>query len=183
MKNNIKMAGMRSVFDQRTHYSFLAPATGEEPMKHNFQFTALQSRAFSDYFKMTPSRLASIGAYIFKANESPCYPCRVSVLALSYEHHAADGPYRSSGPIFIRENSRTATPAENEVPTMLRHRLLSVRGYNTASLMIEADTVAGTELESTLLRQFENRTVDYIHIHNAGPGCFNCAVTRAGICN
>ena len=67
----------------------------------------------------------------------------------------------------------------NEVPEMLRHRLLSVRAYNSGKLMIGAEVVQGKELESAIDRQFQNRDVEYIHIHNANPGCFNCSVYRA----
>ena len=118
----------------------------------------------------------------------PGYPCRVSlsdakigerVLALSFCHHNVNSPYRASGPIFVREKAQMAKLDINEVPEMLRHRLLSVRAYNSGKLMIGAEVVQGKELESVIDRQFQNRDVEYIHIHNANPGCFNCSVHRA----
>lgn len=156
-------------------------------MHSDFIISGLDYDLFSKYFEMTESELKSIGAYIFLSDECPCYPCRVSledaevgdrVLAIAYDHHSANSPYSSSGPVFIRKNTQVATLEKNTIPVMLRHRLLSIRGYNDAALMIEADTIAGKDLESVLYSQFANKSVEYIHIHNASPGCFNCSVNR-----
>jgi hypothetical protein len=120
-------------------------------------------------------------------DSEPGFPCRVSltdarvgerVLALTFEHHAVDSPYRSSGPIFVREHASTVEPAKNEIPTMLRHRLLSIRAYDSAHMMIDAQVNQGDELERVIENQFKNSAVEYIHIHNANPGCFDCAVYR-----
>lgn len=157
-------------------------------MNINFQFQSLDRDLFASYFQMSGSQLKSIGAYVFESDECPCYPCRVSladakvgenVLAINFEHLAVDSPYRSSGPIFVRENSQTRKMEQNEIPVMLKHRLLSVRGYSENNLMIKADTVAGEELENIISGQFSDELVQYIHVHNAGPGCFNCSITRA----
>jgi hypothetical protein len=45
--------------------------------------------------------------------------------------------------------------------------------------MIRAKTVPGTELVYAIIEHFDDLCIDYKHIHNASPGCFNCAVTRA----
>ncbi len=157
-------------------------------MNADFQITPLSSKLFSFYFKMNTEELRDIGAYLFQSDEFPCYPCRVSltdakvgesVLALGYEHHAVQSPYRSSGPIFVRANAVEAKLAANEIPEMLTHRLLSVRGYSDKGLMVAAETKHGSDLESVLRQQFQMDSVDYIHIHNAGPGCFNCVARRA----
>ena len=157
-------------------------------MNTESNITALDHNLFRKYFDMSTAELESIGAYLFVADENPCYPCRVSlqdaevgetVLAIQYEHHPVQSPYRSAGPIFVRKGAKTAEFGVNEIPKMLRHRLLSVRGYSSKALMVEGDTVEGEELESVLEKQFKNSAVEYIHIHNAGPGCFNCAVKKA----
>jgi len=120
---------------------------------------ALDHNLFAKYFAMSSAELESCGAYLFVADKNPFYPCRVSlqdakigetVLAIRYEHHPVKGPYGSTGPIFIRKGVKTVRPETNEVPAMLRHRLLSVRGYNSESLMIEGDAVAGEELETVV---------------------------------
>ena len=118
----------------------------------------------------------------------PGYPCRISlqdapvgeeVFLLTHEHHTTKSPYRASGPIFIRKNASSAHLGPNQIPKMLVHRLLSLRSYNSEGMMLDASTVAGTELRSVILDIFKNSQVSYIHIHNAGPGCYNCTVERA----
>ena len=156
-------------------------------MTISFQIEALTAKQFSCYFSMSERDLAAASAYVFCSDQRPCYPCRVSltdaevgenVLALSYRHLAVSGPYDAAGPIFVRENAVQARLEVNEVPEMLRHRLLSVRGYSKENLMIDAETIAGQSVERMLTRQFGNQQIEYIQLHNAGPGCFNCTVKR-----
>ena len=183
----MKKAGNRSVSDFCSAIVCLSLKISCKAMSPDFVINALESESFSKYFEMSNAELNSIGAYLFTADKCPCYPCRVSledakvgetVLAITYEHHSVAGAYRSCGPIFVRKKAASALTNKNSIPDMLVHRTLSVRGYNNESLMIEADIIAGKDLEATLASQFLNDSVDYIHIHNAGPGCFNCSVTR-----
>jgi hypothetical protein len=67
----------------------------------------------------------------------------------------------------------------DEIPVMFAHRQLSVRAYDEAAMMVGAKVVAGCDLEATIRHLFANEIVCYLHIHNAGPGCFNCSVVRA----
>ena len=65
------------------------------------------------------------------------------------------------------------------MPLLLRHRLLSVRGYDGAGMMVAAEVTPGTELEPVLHRMLTEEAVAYLHVHNAKPGCFACRVDRA----
>jgi hypothetical protein len=154
----------------------------------NFQIKALAKHEFDGLIQLNDQELASQSAQWILVDACPGYPCRVSltdakvgerVLALSYLHHDVVSPYRASGPIFVAEHAITAKLAINEIPQMLRHRLVSVRAYNAAAIMVEAEVVAGVELELAIVRLFQQSDVEYIHIHNAKPGCFNCSVHRA----
>ena len=116
------------------------------------------------------------------------YPCRVSlidaepgetVLLVSFTHHDVTSSYRASGPIFVRANAQTAKPAINEIPEMLRFRLLSIRAYDEEAMMVGSDVVNGSELEEHISRFFADPRIKYLHLHNARPGCFNCRVERA----
>lgn len=118
----------------------------------------------------------------------PGFPCRVSlmdapisesVILTSFRHHDVVSPYQSAGPIFVRENAQTAEPKVNEIPVMFNHRLLSVRAYDDAAMMKNARVVEGKALEETIRDFFTSESISYLHIHNAGPGCFNCVVRRA----
>jgi hypothetical protein len=46
-------------------------------------------------------------------------------------------------------------------------------------MMIDADVVDGQHLEALIERLFDNESADYLHIHNARPGCYAALVTRA----
>lgn len=157
-------------------------------MSTSFRFVALPYARFAHYFDQSDAELAAIGARRVVVDENPGYPCRVSladaevgetVLALSFTHHDVTSPYRASGPIFVRRDVPTAAPAIGEIPRMLRHRLLSIRGYDAAAMLIAADVVNGTDLEAAIERVFGDERVRYLHVHNVRPGCYNCRVERA----
>jgi Protein of unknown function (DUF1203) len=157
-------------------------------MNSSFQLIALDSEQFAPLFKQSDEELAAIGARRMVVDEEPGFPCRVSlvdgevgetVILLNFPHHNVSSPYRASGPIFVRGSARTAKPAVGEIPIMFRHRLLSIRGYDAAAIMVAAEVVQGSKLEEVIERLFSNDSVKYLHVHNAGPGCYNCRVVRA----
>jgi len=149
---------------------------------------ALTSDQFGRYFDMTEDALHAMNARIMVVDAHPGFPCRVSltdaaigetVLLISIAHQEAASPYRASGPVFVRQGAVTAAPAVNEIPLMFRHRLLSLRAYDPANMMVGATVVPGTELERAIRELFAQERVSYLHIHNAAPGCYNCSVVRA----
>ena len=157
-------------------------------MNTSFRLIALPSEQFATLFSHSDAELEVMGARRMIADEKPGFPCRVSladaevgetVLLVPFIHHDVSSPYRASGPIFVRSGARTASPAADEIPTMLRHRLLSIRGYDAAAMLVAAEVVKGSEIEDTIWRSFANGKASYLHVHNAGPGCYNCRVVRA----
>lgn len=157
-------------------------------MTSDFQFIGLPVENFTHLFSMSDAELESQGARRVTVDEHPGYPCRVSlmdapvgerVILTHFQHHDANSPYQSSGPIFVRETAQTAKPKVNEIPVMFHHRLLSVRAYDESAMMKGARVVEGRALEDTIRDFFEKTTISYLHIHNAAPGCFNCLVQRA----
>jgi len=64
------------------------------------------------------------------------------------------------------------------VPEPLAIRLLSVRAFDAAGMMTDADVVEGRELEPLIARFFADPAVDYLHVHNAKRGCFAARVDR-----
>ena len=157
-------------------------------MQTQFIIKALNQHIFADIMKLTQKELAKHNAKWIKADSKPGYPCRVSlaeaeigerVLAIPFNHHDVDSPYRASGPIFVRENAKTAAIKPNQIPEILKHRLLSLRGYNNQAMMCDAAIFQGeASLIQGIQNLFENPEIEYIHIHNANPGCFNCSVER-----
>jgi hypothetical protein len=61
---------------------------------------------------------------------------------------------------------------------LLRERLLSLRAYDGGAMMIAAECGHGRDLEETIDTLFADERVRYLHVHNARPGCFVCAVER-----
>ena len=153
----------------------------------DFQILALDVGQFRHLFGLDQAALAKLGVQRIVADSRPGYPCRVSlqdaaigekVLLMNYEHQSRPGPYRSGHAIFVREWATQATPDRNEIPEVLQHRLLAVRAFDTAGMMIDADVVDGSDLGALICRMFESRSVDYLHIHNAKPGCYAATVRR-----
>lgn len=62
---------------------------------------------------------------------------------------------------------------------MLRLRLLSVRAFDAAGMLIDADVVEGAQLETLIRRMLGCTVAEYLHVHNAKLGCYSAAVTRA----
>lgn len=156
-------------------------------MSSNFQVQPIHPGQFNHLFSWDDAALAKIGAERQTVTSKPGFPCRISlkdaevgeeVLLLPYDHHQTDSPYQAKGPIFIRKNVPAADLKINEIPLMLDHRLLSLRGYNKAGMMLAAKVGAGQNTKEGIQDLFSNKEVAYIHIHNAGPGCFNCQVIR-----
>jgi hypothetical protein len=161
---------------------------GEWVMSTDFQFVALPSEQFTHLFSLNEAELASVDAKRMTVDAYPGFPCRVSlmdaavgerVILTHFQHHGANSPYRSTGPIFLREKAQTAKPAVNKIPGMFNDRLLSVRAYGETAMMKGARVVEGRALEETIRNFFADETVSYLQIHNAAPGCFNCTVQRA----
>jgi hypothetical protein len=157
-------------------------------MKQNFKIIPLKSAEFSPLFHMSDADLRNIGAVRMVADKKPGFPCRVSledaeigedVILLPYQHHQVQSPYQAVGPIFVRKCANTTSLEINDIPLMLTTRMLSVRAYNNAAMMVEAVVTEGRNLKETVERLFENQDTSYLHIHNAKPGCYNCRVERA----
>lgn len=154
----------------------------------SFQIHALPRDTFAPLFALPDDALRTRDIRRVVADGRPVYPCRVSLqdategehlLLLPHAHHVVDTPYRASGPVYVREAAIQATPDIDEVPALLRTRLLSLRAYDARGMMVWADVRPGTELEAGLDELFALERTDYIHLHYAKPGCYACRVVRA----
>jgi hypothetical protein len=153
----------------------------------NFLISGLPMEPFFNLFKLSDEQLKTHNARRCIADSKPGFPCRVSlvdaepgetVLLLPYAHHDVNGPYHSSGPIFVRENAKTTRLRVNELPEVVKSRLMSVRAYSKDSLMLASAVVEGSNLAAQISEFFADDSVDYLHLHNAKPGCFSCRVDR-----
>lgn len=114
------------------------------------------------------------------------YPCRrcltdghmnQQMLLLSYDPFLGNSPYSGPGPIFVHQDS--CAPYQGDtVPEQQRRRLLSVRAYDHSHMMVAAEVVEGSDLEGAAGRMLSEAEAEYLHVHNAKPGCFAVRVER-----
>ncbi len=67
------------------------------------------------------------------------------------------------------------------LPPYLTLRPLSVRAYDDAGEMVDAEVIAGTEAEPLIRRLLAQDGVAFLHIHFARRGCYACRVDRAPV--
>lgn len=153
-----------------------------------FQITALDPAPFQPLFAMDDAALAARGARRVTATASPGFPCRVSLadaepgetlVLVNHAHLVGPTPYAATHAIYVRAAATRACPAPGEIPEVLRRRLLSIRAYDTDSLMVAAEVIDGAELAPLLAALFARPDVAFVHLHNAKPGCFAAAAFRA----
>ena len=153
-----------------------------------FQISALPAQQFSHLYGQSDDALRAMGIEPMIADAPFGFPCRVSLvdaqpgqrlLLMNYEHQAAETPFRSRHAIFVADGASEAHPAAGEIPDQLRRRLLSIRAFNAAGMMLDADVVEGAEAEGLITRLFDNPWAAYLHIHFARRGCFGALVERA----
>ncbi len=156
-------------------------------MSNHFQIEGLAIKPFKALMSMCREALKQRGAYWLVVDACPGYPCRVSlqdaavgerVLVCHHRHHDVPTAYQASGPIFVREHAVTSTWEVDEIPPVLPHRQLSLRGYGVNHLMLAAAVVDGLQVTEAIKLMLVDQAINYIHIHNAAPGCFSCVVRR-----
>lgn len=155
-----------------------------------FVIRGLPPEPFRPLFALDDGALAARNIRRVVADADRGFPCRVTLqdarqgetlLLLPYLHHDVAGPYRASGPIYVREAALTASAAEfrDALPPSFPRRLLSLRAYDADGLMRDADVVEGVDALSHLQRLLDLPRVAYLHVHNARPGCYACRVDPA----
>lgn len=154
----------------------------------NFQISALPETEFAHLFALADRDLAEHQACRHVVTAKPGTPCRVSmadaevgetVILLNYMHQPWQSPYQARHAIFVREHVRQAVIAVNEVPEVIRSRLISVRMFDGNHMMVDAEVVPGDRVATVISTAFDRPEIAYIHLHNAKPGCFAASVRRA----
>jgi hypothetical protein len=152
-----------------------------------FRYVGLEIGQFRSLFALSDPELLARGICRVIADARPGFPCRVSLedaapgeslLLLPFEHQPADSPYRSSGPIFVRETATTAYDS-TALPPVFAGRVLSVRAYDHGDMMVDADIIEGAEAETLFARMLAREDTAYLHVHNAKRGCYSARVERA----
>ena len=154
-----------------------------------YRLSGLDPTPFRPLFALDDAGLAAAGAQRVVADSDFGYPCRASLadaaegetlILLSHAHLTADGsPYRASGPIFVRETAETAAELVDTLPPYLTRRMLSLRAYDAAGIMVDADVVAGEAADGLIARLLARDDVAMIHAHFARRGCYAARIARA----
>jgi hypothetical protein len=154
----------------------------------DFRIKGLSPEPFRPLFGLPDAELAARGIVRRHVDSSPGYPDRVelrdaepgeSVLLLNYEHQPAASPYRSRHAIYVLENAGEAFDRVNEVPPVMRPRMLALRGFDDRDMIVDADLVDGRSVESLIERLLGDKRVAYIHAHYAKFGCYSARIERA----
>ncbi|MCB1560635.1 MAG: DUF1203 domain-containing protein [Xanthomonadales bacterium] len=154
----------------------------------SFQLSGIAHEPYADLFQLSDHELAKQHARRVIADAGIGFPCRISLsdasagdelLLLPYEHLPTQSPYRAAGPIFVRRGATRCVLPMDTVPPYVSRRLMSLRAYDGDDLMQSGDVVAGDDVAATLARIFEDHRIAYVHLHNAGRGCFSCTARRA----
>lgn len=153
-----------------------------------FQISALPSDNFRRLYGRSDDELDAAGIVVRVADAKPGYPCRVTlrdaepgerVLLLNYEHQSAATPFQSRHAIFVIDGAEDVPVARGEVPEQLRSRLLSVRAFSEAGMIVDADVVEGGKAADAFVRLLANPEAAYLHVHFAKYGCYAARVDRA----
>ncbi len=152
-----------------------------------FRITGLDPAPFSHLYGLSDADLAAHGAKRYVVDESPGFPDRIEMrdaaigehmILVNHTYQPANSPYRGTHAIFVREGARDRYDAIDEVPDVLARRLLSVRAFDAAHMMIDADVVEGQALKPLIARMFADERVAYLHAHNARQGCYAGLIER-----
>ena len=153
-----------------------------------FRIKGLSPEPFRHLYGLSDEELATEGVKRYVADNKPGFPDRVEMrdgepgeifLLINHVCQPANTPYRATHAIFVREGAEQTFDQIDEVPEVMRVRLMSLRAYDEEDMMVDADVVDGMELESVIERFFSNPQVAYIHAHNAKRGCFSGQIDRA----
>ena len=153
----------------------------------SYVISGLPLADFQPLFGLSEAELAARNILRMTVTAKPGFPCRITlddaepgetVLLLNHEHQRAATPYRAAHAIFVREAAAETREVRDSVPDSLATRLLSVRAFDAAGMMTDADVVEGADLEPLIARMFEDKAVAYLQAHNARRGCYAARIER-----
>ena len=155
-----------------------------------YAIAGLPVEQFRPLFGLPEEELAKRHIVRMTAETPVGYPCRIlledaapgdTLLLLNHEYQSAETPYRGRHAIFVNEAATAPRHFVDEMPPVLTVRkAISLRAFDAAGMMIDADVVPGAEVEALALKLLENPEAAYLHAHFAGRGCFAARIDRYG---
>ena len=127
----------------------------------SFRVSGISAEVLNEFRQLSDDELQQRNVFRYIADRKPGYPCRVSLvdaeigeslLLLNFGHLMSSTPYRSVGPIFVRESARETYVRVDEIPEVLRARgrLLSVRAYDRNDMLAGAAVIGAAEIDQSI---------------------------------
>ena len=154
----------------------------------NFRVTGLAPDGFAQLYALSDEELKRRGVVRYVVDEVPGFPDRIemregkigeTMLLINHASQPAATPYRATHAIFVREGATARYDAVNQIPEVMRTRLLSLRAFDEAGMMLDADVAQGIDVEPLIARLLSDPSVAHIHAHNAKRGCYSGRIERA----
>ncbi|MDB5676333.1 MAG: hypothetical protein JWM65_3315 [Sphingomonas bacterium] len=153
-----------------------------------FVIRGLDPAPFAPLFALDDEALAALEARRVVATSKPGFPCRVSLedaepgetlILANFEHLPVASPFRSRHAVYVRAAAGDPAEYRDTLPAQFRTRMLSLRAFDEAGMMVDADLADGREAETMIERMLADPAVAYLHAHFAKPGCFAARIDRA----
>lgn len=155
----------------------------------DYVIEGLDPAPFAPLFGLGDADLAARGAVRVIADETPGYPCRVSLedatpgtalLLINHVSRPAEGPYRTAHAIFVSERAMAPARFVNALPPVFGPRVLSLRGFDAEGMMVDALLSRPGEAEAGLQHLLAQERIVEVDVHNAVRGCFAARARRIG---
>ena len=152
-----------------------------------YRVTGIDPAPFKALFGLSDDELADRGA-VRMTVDSPTFPCRVSltdraigetVLLVNHVSNDVANPYRATHAIFVTESDEGAAEYIDQVPPVFEKRVLSLRAFVRAGMMVDAALAQPGEADLVIRRLLEKSDVHHIDAHNATRGCFSARIDRS----
>ncbi len=152
----------------------------------DYLIEGLDPAPFAPLFAQSDAALAQQNIVAVYAEDDD-HPCRISLagaargdrlLLLNHVHQPAASPYRASHAIYVAQGSTAQARYRNVIAPVMRTRPLSIRAFDNAGMIVDADLVDGADAERLIHRLLADPRAAYLQVHFARRGCFAATVTR-----
>ena len=154
----------------------------------NFRVIGLDATPFIPLYVLSDDALKTRGVMRYTVEHPHSAPDRIelkdaqvgqTVLLLNHRYLDIASPYQGTHAIFVREGATQQFNQINQIPDCIRRRLMSLRSFDNAGMMLDADVVEGTQIEFLIERLLSNNNVTFIQAHHAKRGCYAARIERA----
>jgi len=153
-----------------------------------YRISGLRAEQFTHLFGQSDTYLKRYGAIRQTVVSYPGYPDRISLrdipagetaLLINHIYQPAETPYFGTHAIYIWEGCTQQGIYLNELPEVMKTRVLSLRAYDENHFLRRADICEGQFSENLIGLFFADPLISYIQIHNAKQGCYACCAERS----